>query len=82
MVRVDHSNSAKRDGVCVYFRESLRVQAVPNHHLSECLILQVNLKNKEGFLVSLYCSPNQNRDEFELLLTNLKNFLAEITSHN
>ena len=82
MVRADHPNNIKRGGVCTYFRESLPVRVVPNHHLSECLILKVNLKNKKGYLVSLYRSPNQNPDKFELFLTNLENLLVDITSRN
>ena len=46
------------------------------------IIIEVNLKNKKGYLVSLYRSPNQNLDEFELFLTNLGNLLADITSRN
>ena len=68
LVRADHPNNIKRGGVCVYVRESLPVQVVPNHHLSECLILEVNLKNKKGYLVSLYRSPNQNPDDLNCFL--------------
>ena len=82
MVRTDHPNSIKRGGVCAYVRESLPVRVVPNHHLSECLILEVNLKNKKGYLVSFCHSPNQNPDEFQLFLTNLENLLADITNRN
>ena len=82
LVRADHPNNIKRGGVCAYVIESLPVWVVPNHHLSECLILEINLKNKKGYLVSLYRSPNQNPDEFELFLTNLENLLADITNRN
>ena len=82
LVRADHPNNIKRGGACAYFRESLPVRVVRNHRLSECLILEINLKNKKGYLVSLYPSPNQNPDEFELFLTNLENLLADITSRN
>ena len=44
-VRADLPNHRKRGGVCAYFRESLPVQVVPNRHLSERLILEVNLIN-------------------------------------
>ena len=54
LVRANHPNNTKRGGVCVNFRELLPARVVPNHHLSECLILEVNLKNKKGYLVSLY----------------------------
>ena len=82
MVRVDHLNNLKWGGVCAYVGESLPVRVVRNHHLSECLILEVNLKNKKGYLISLYRSLNQNPDEFELFLTNLENLLANITNRN
>ena len=36
----------------------------------------------KGYLVSLYRSPNQNPDEFELFLPNLENLLADITNRN
>ena len=50
MVRADNSNNMKRGGVCAYFRESLPVRVMPNHYLSECLILEINLKRKKGYL--------------------------------
>ena len=82
LVRADHPNNIKRGGVCAYVRESFPVWVVPNHHLRECLILEVNVRNKKGYLVSLYRSPNQNPDEFELFLTNLENLLVDITNRN
>ena len=66
----------------MYVRESFPVRVVPNHHLRGCLILEVSSKNKKGYLVSLYRSPNQNPEEFELFLTNLEDLLADITNRN
>ena len=82
LVRADHPNNIKRGGVCAYVREPLPVRVVLNHHLSECLILEVKLKNKKAYLVSLYRSPNQNPDKFELFFTNLENLLADKTNRN
>ena len=81
-MRADNPNNIKRGGVSAYFRESLPVRVMPNHYLSEFLILEINLKKKKGYLVSLYRSPNQNLNEFELFLKNLENLLADITSRN
>ena len=50
LVRTGHPNNIKRGRVCAYFSESLPVRVVPNHHLNECLILEVNLKNKKGYI--------------------------------
>ena len=82
LVKADYPNNTKKGGVWAYFRKPLPLRVVPDHHLSECLILEVNLKNKKGHVVSLYRSPNQNFDEFELFLTNLGNLIADITSRN
>ena len=83
LVRDDHPDNTERCGVCAYFRESFPFWVVPNHHLSECLILGVNLNNQKGYLVSLYRSQNQNLDKFELFfLTNIEDLLADITSRN
>ena len=82
LVRADNLNNIKRGGVCAYFRESLPVRVMPYHYLSECLILEINLKRKKGYLVSLYRSPNQNLDEFELFLTNLESLIADISNLN
>ena len=51
LIRADHPNNIKRGGVSAYVRESLPVPVVLNHHLSEYLILEVNLKSKKGYLV-------------------------------
>ena len=47
LVRADNPNNIKGGGVCTYFIESLPVQVMPNHYLSECLILEINLKRKK-----------------------------------
>ena len=47
LVRADNYNNIKRGGVCAYFRESLPVRVMPNHYLSECLILEINLRRKK-----------------------------------
>ena len=80
LVSANHHNNTKGGGVFAYFRESLPVLVVPNHHLSECLILEVNLKNKKVYLVSLYHSSNQNFDKFELFLTNVEDLLLDINN--
>ena len=41
VVRADNPNNIKRDGVCVYFKESLVVRSVTSLYLKECLLLEV-----------------------------------------
>ena len=51
MVRADHPNNVKREGVCAYVRESLPVRNFSNSYLSECLTLEVTISNKKGLLL-------------------------------
>ena len=54
MGRIDHSYNVKREGVCVYIRESLPVHSFSNSYLRECLKLEVTIINKKKNLTSLY----------------------------
>ena len=68
--------------VCVYFKESLPVKCLSNSYLKECLILEVSINNKRGYVVSWYRSPNQTSDEFESFITNLEKIVADISRSN
>ena len=52
--RADHPNNVKRGGACAYIRESLPVRCLSNAYLQECLILEISINNKKGYVVSLY----------------------------
>ena len=41
LVRATHHGDVKRDGVCVYFKESLPVSCLPNPYLKEYLIFEI-----------------------------------------
>ena len=82
LVRADHPWNVKRCGVCVYFKESLPVKCLSNSYLKECLILEVSINNKRGYVVSLYRSPNQTPDEFDSFITNLEKIVVDISRSN
>ena len=65
--------------VCVYYEESLPVRCLPNSYLKECLILEVSINNKRGYVVSLYRSPSQTYDEFDSFITNLEKIVVDIS---
>ena len=65
LVRADHPGNVKRGGMCLYFKESLPVKCLSNSYLKECLILEVSINNKRGYVVSLYRSRSQTSDEFD-----------------
>ena len=53
VVREDNPNSATRSGICVYFKESLAVRSVTSLYLKKCLLLEVFIQNRKGYVVSL-----------------------------
>ena len=68
--------------MCVYFKESLPVRCLPNSFFKECLILEVSINNKRGYVASLYRSPSQTSDEFDSFITNLENIVVDISRGN
>ena len=44
--------------------------------------LQVCISNKKGCVISLYRSPRQTADEFDLFILNLESLLADISNRN
>ena len=81
MVRADHPGNIKRGGVCVYSKESLPVNCLPNPYLKGCLILKCLLTIR-GYVVSMYRSPSQTSDDFNSFTTNLEKLVVNISSTN
>ena len=48
------------------------VHSVSPLNLNKCLVLEINIQNKKGFVISLYRSPNQGKDEFDQFLLNFE----------
>ena len=53
ILRSDHLGNIKEVVVCAHFKKSLPVRCLPNSYLKECLILEVSINNKRGYIVSL-----------------------------
>ena len=51
MVRADHPNNVKREGVCTYVRETLPVRNFSNSYLSECLTIEVTVIERATSLI-------------------------------
>ena len=82
LVRADHPGNVKRGGVRVYVKETLPVRCLPNSYFKECLILEVSINNKRGYVVLLYQSSSQTSDEFDSLITNLEKIVVDISRSN
>ena len=47
MMRTHHTNNVKREGECVYVRESLPVRNFGNSYICKCLTLEVPIGDKK-----------------------------------
>ena len=68
LIRADNPSDSKKGGVGIYYKEFLAVRPVEVKNLNESVIFEVSIKNKRGYLVSLYISPSQIQDEFDIFL--------------
>ena len=82
MVRADHPNDVKRGGVCVYIKNSLATKICKISNLTECIVVELNVNNKKGYVIALYRSPSQSTDEFDEFLFHLDQTLHDIGSLN
>ena len=55
--------NTKKGGVDIYYKESIDVQIIINF-LRECLLCEVTVNNKKGYIAVLYRSPSQTNTVF------------------
>ena len=55
----------------------MAVRPVSPLNLNECLVLEINIQNKKGFVISLYRLPNQRKDEFDQFLLNFEQLMSD-----
>ena len=79
LIIADNPHNCKRGGVSIYFKEHLAVRPVSLLNLDECLVLEINIANGKGFVISLYRLPNQSKDEFHL---NFEQLIPDRMSQN
>ena len=70
LIREDNPLNCKRGGVSICFKEHLAVRSVSPLNWHECLLLEINIQNKKGYVISLYRSPSQSKDKFDQFLLN------------
>ena len=78
LITADNPHNCKRGGVSIYFKEHLAVRPVYPLNLNECLVLEINIQNKKEYVISLYRSHSQSKDEFDQFLSILNSlYLTE-----
>ena len=68
--------------MCIYYQESFAVQLIETNYLSECLLCEVSINNKKGYVAVLYRSPSQNSLEFDNFILKFEMMLSDINSSN
>ena len=76
LIRSDHPGNTKRGGVCIYYKEILAVRIVNITSLTECLVCEVTIQNKKGYVAAVYRFPSQSTSEFEYFLSDLEDLLS------
>ena len=78
LIRSDHPSNTKRGVVCIYYKESLVVCLVDITSLPECLVCEVTIQNKKGYVAVMYRSSSQSSIEFESFLSGFEDILSSI----
>ena len=82
MIRADNPHNCKRSGVSIYSKDHLAAHPVSPLNLNDCLVLEINIENKKGYVISLYRSPSQTKDEFDPFLLNFEQLISYKMSQN
>ena len=65
--------------VCIYFKENLPIKHRKDLEImQETIVCEISLRRKKIFFVTMYRSPNQTNDEFEVFYNKLQDTLDQI----
>ena len=75
LINADHPSNVKKGGVGIYYNQSIAVQVININFLSECLLCEVIVNDKKGYIAVLYRSPSQTNAVFNDFLSNFEKLL-------
>ena len=78
LIREDNPHNCKRGAVNIYFEEHLTVRPVSPLNLKECLVLEINIRNRKEYVISMY----QRKYEFDQFLLNFEQLISNRISQN
>ena len=78
LIRADNPSDSKKDGVGIYYKEFLAVRPVVVKNLNECLVFEVTIKIKRGYVASLYRLSSQTQDQLDFFLINFEQLISDI----
>ena len=82
MVRADHPANSKRGGVCMYYKNCLKLKVLNIRFLHESILLELRIGDKLCSFISLYRSPNQSYDDLVSFLDNFELTLDTLAQKN
>ena len=71
IIIADHPSNTKGGGVCICYSDKISIKQMSHISVPECLACEIDIGNKKGYVITLYCSPSQNQGEFEHFLLNI-----------
>ena len=74
-IRADHPSNVKKGGVGIYYKESIAVQIINTNFLSECLLCEVTVNNKMGYIAVFYRPPSQTNTVLNDFLSSFEKLL-------
>ena len=72
IIRADHPHNQTSGGVCIYFKEQLKLKQKITPNFSECILCEISIGNKIGYIAVTYRSPSQIAIEFADFLENFE----------
>ena len=83
--RADHPNKQKWGGVCIYFKEKLKLKQIITTNISECILCEISMGNKIGYVAVTYHSTVFHGwwiweffENFEKLLYQIQQFRSSV----
>ena len=80
LVKCDHPTNYKCGGVCIYCKDSLPLKIIDIQYLQECINFHLIIGQKMCHFITLYQSPNQSHNEFNLLIKSIELNLDKTTT--
>ena len=69
LIRADHPSNTKPGDFCIYYKHSLDFRLLDICYLEECIKFEISFGGKLCNFISLYRSPSQSPDVFEIFAT-------------
>ena len=71
-IRSNHASNSKREGVCIYYKNSLHLRVLDIQYLHECINIKLKIGDKLCNIIALLYDRQANHK------MNLKNFLRKL----